>query len=577
MNIKNKDLQCLMERYFQVAKNKNSNLVLEDIADSIVNSIQPAINNLNKIENKAEIEAIDILDTDYDFEAKLPAAEIREDGREQMNYKAARLAFTDSFISRKPMLIFGHPGLGKTSLARDVSQSMAAVSEKGKLLYNTQKDFKNYLKGAAGSDITRRNPEAQGGPREFVEWIKISEDQKYEVLRNPQNYFVLLTMTASRMSKFDVTGMPLAQSRAEFEASEFKQTVYSKSLELIALITPNLEGFLFLDELNLADEDTISALLNLILERAVGETPMSDGFSIVAAGNIPGQGTDAKDLSTAALGRFSQIATLIVDPEGWCDWAEKGGIHPLIVGFIRSNATPEGLKFFYGGETFASSNQKEIRKKQVNYMSPRLLEAISDEIHDVFKADIERKKAGLQRDEPLKDTLFKQIRSKTNDTWAREFVTWVDEVQQYTVDKVLAEDLTKQSARQLMQIQRFLVSKLKTASNAVLQNLNRKGESLDMETNELEFIKKHITPIDTEKVFEATALVLKKLKDDVDEEFQVTLISRISQALNAEQKKVFLAFLYHHPDDSISNAAKEAFGSRKNVMTAMSKFTPPKR
>jgi hypothetical protein len=309
----------------------------------------------------------------------------------------------------------------------------------------------------------------------------------------------------------------------------------------------------------------------------VGETPMSDGFSVVAAGNIPGQGTDAKDLSTAALGRFEKIATLIVDPEGWCDWAEKNGIHPLIVGFIRSNATPEGLKFFYGGETFGASNQKEIRKKQVNFLSPRLLEGISTKIHRIFEADIERKKSGSQRDEPLKQTLFKEVRSMTNDNWAREFVTWVDEVQQYTVDKIVNEDLNKQSARQLMQIQRFLVSKLKTASNAVLQNLNRKGESLDVALSDTEFVEKYITPVDTEKVFEATAIVLKKLKDDVDEEFQVTLISRIAQALNIEQKTIFKMFLTYHPDEGVHTAARDAFRSSGEVKTAMSKFTPPKR
>jgi hypothetical protein len=134
------------------------------------------------------------------------------------------------------------------------------------------------------------------------------------------------------------------------------------------------------------------------------------------------------------------------------------------------------------------------------------------------------------------------------------------------------------TARELNQIQRFLILKLKSATNSVIQNANKIGISLDIAKADPEFIKKYIYGAGSEigEIFQATATVLIKLRE-IDEEFQVTLVSRMAQQLNATQKNIFIMFLTSHPDDELNKSAHKAFQSNKEFKAAITKFAAPNR
>lgn len=66
-------------------------------------------------------------------------------------------------------------------------------------------------------------------------------------------------------------------------------------------------GLLFLDEISTAPPAVQAALLRVVLERTVGDLPLPDGVAVVAAGNPPEQAADGWDLSPPLANRFCHL------------------------------------------------------------------------------------------------------------------------------------------------------------------------------------------------------------------------------------------------------------------------------
>jgi hypothetical protein len=66
-------------------------------------------------------------------------------------------------------------------------------------------------------------------------------------------------------------------------------------------------GVLFLDEISTAPPAVQAALLRVVLERTVGDLPLPEGISVVAAGNPPEQAADGWDLSAPLANRFCHL------------------------------------------------------------------------------------------------------------------------------------------------------------------------------------------------------------------------------------------------------------------------------
>lgn len=95
------------------------------------------------------------------------------------------------------------------------------------------------------------------------------------------------------------------------------------------------EGVLFLDELPQAPESVQCSLLQLVLDRRLGEYRMPDGWRILAAGNRVTDGTFSRKLSKALGSRFATHLELAVDLEEWCAWAVDNAVPAEIVSFLR--------------------------------------------------------------------------------------------------------------------------------------------------------------------------------------------------------------------------------------------------
>jgi hypothetical protein len=95
------------------------------------------------------------------------------------------------------------------------------------------------------------------------------------------------------------------------------------------------EGLLFLDELSQAPESVQSSLLQLVLDRRLGEYCMPEGWRILAAGNRVTDGTFSRKISKALGSRFATHLELAVDLDEWCAWAIDNQVPSEIIGFLR--------------------------------------------------------------------------------------------------------------------------------------------------------------------------------------------------------------------------------------------------
>lgn len=93
-------------------------------------------------------------------------------------------------------------------------------------------------------------------------------------------------------------------------------------------------SIVLLDELNRAPTMTMNALLQLVLDRKLGEYELPDNCSIISCCNREGDGGGIQKMPQALANRFVHIE-MTHDVDDWCNWAADAGIEPVVIAFIR--------------------------------------------------------------------------------------------------------------------------------------------------------------------------------------------------------------------------------------------------
>lgn len=93
-------------------------------------------------------------------------------------------------------------------------------------------------------------------------------------------------------------------------------------------------GIIFLDELNAAPHAVQAASYQLVLDRAVGEYRLPDGWAVIAAGNGAADGAVVNRMGTALRSRFIQVQ-LEVDLDDWTGWAIGADMAPELIACVR--------------------------------------------------------------------------------------------------------------------------------------------------------------------------------------------------------------------------------------------------
>jgi hypothetical protein len=103
------------------------------------------------------------------------------------------------------------------------------------------------------------------------------------------------------------------------------------------------EGILFLDELTSASLSMQAACYQLVLDRKLGDYVLPDGWDIIGAGNRETDRGVTIRMPTPLANRFGHL-DVATDLKDWCRWANKKGIEPEIIAFLRFR--PELLHAF---------------------------------------------------------------------------------------------------------------------------------------------------------------------------------------------------------------------------------------
>jgi MoxR-like ATPase len=93
------------------------------------------------------------------------------------------------------------------------------------------------------------------------------------------------------------------------------------------------EGILFLDELNTASPSVQASAYQLILDRAIGEYTLPDGWAVVAAGNRETDRGVTYKMASPLANRFVHLE-LEVSVSQWRVWAYKAQIDSRVIAYV---------------------------------------------------------------------------------------------------------------------------------------------------------------------------------------------------------------------------------------------------
>jgi len=223
-----------------------------------------------------------------------------------MNVTQVTNAIVASYESKQPLMIWGKPGIGKSSGVKEAAKIL------GERYYptNAVKKLKVDVRfGLIDLRLSIREPSDLLG----VMW----PDQEKKVLRYFQPNF------------FPKEG----------------------------------RGIIFLDELVQGSQMMQNAASQLILDRAVGEYVLPDGWHVIAAGNQMGDKAATNAMPTHIKNRFVHLYAE-VDVDSWISWALTAGVDTRVIAFIKFRR--QLLHVFdpqYKGEAFASPRSWEFVSK----------------------------------------------------------------------------------------------------------------------------------------------------------------------------------------------------------------------
>lgn len=166
--------------------------------------------------------------------------------------------------------------------------------------------------------------------RIFVEWNKLTEEEKENVFVNSGKFFVFLDVRLSENDPGDIKGIPFREK----DYIVWLTQLYSK-----LLAKPDSDGILFFDEINLAAQLTISSVYKIIYDREIGESKISDNWLIAGAGNTDEDRAHVHTLAPPVRDRGGEVELLPAIPDDWLEWAAQNGIDSRIIGYISWQKT----------------------------------------------------------------------------------------------------------------------------------------------------------------------------------------------------------------------------------------------
>lgn len=211
-----------------------------------------------------------------------------------------------------PILVYGTFGIGKSQVVCETTRDIAA--KKGK---------------------------------KFVEWNKITREEKDKLFKDPSKAFVLIDIRLSEFDTADTKGLP--DFKKDSDAVEWKIPFWAKILE-----HPDSDGVLFFDEINLATPLVISSVYKIIYDRVINEGKINDNWLIIGAGNKDEDRAYTHEMAAPVRDRAGEVELTAPSIDDWTEWAVEKHIDPRIIGFLNWKSSNLHNVNFEDGQKFTT-------------------------------------------------------------------------------------------------------------------------------------------------------------------------------------------------------------------------------
>lgn len=279
----------------------------------------------------------------------------------------------------KPFFIAGEPGVSKSVSIKQLAQKQAQKMGRTFAIWNNLPQDKREA-------LVQRTPEAD------------AERKKY--------YF-LMDIRTNLLSKEDATGIPDVMNTLEY-------TKYRPMMWLLYATLPGTAGMLFFDEMNQGTDDVLKSLMQLFLDRQVGDNKITDDWSIASAGNVGSKFNNTE--IPIALRQRARMLGMTVTSKEWTEYAKSVGINDIIIAFVNSGfkRLPDGSESnpYLVQETDLSGKQME------GGASPRSIEEFSKVFTKKYN-EFEK-----HPDFPVLEQLEQSATSIISREWAKDFIAF---------------------------------------------------------------------------------------------------------------------------------------------------------
>lgn len=211
-------------------------------------------------------------------------------------YKSSTVGYEqmlkNCYETKIPLMVYGGFGIGKSMIPRQVFAKIA--KQKGK---------------------------------EFVLWEDTTNDQKNEMIENPEKYFVFCDQRIGQMDATDLRGIPNMMDTDKLQTIPYAWVVY--------FTQEKADGVIFFDEINLAPPTVAGSAYQIINDRTISDRKLSDDVFCMGAGNRPEDKAHIFDMPMPLHDRFAEVE-IGVNSEKWCEWAsQNSNINPHLISFIN--------------------------------------------------------------------------------------------------------------------------------------------------------------------------------------------------------------------------------------------------
>lgn len=258
-----------------------------------------------------------------------------KDGRQfgiiQTNINFLQFLYSVAWRTKLPLLVYGDPGVGKTSTISAFAESLASQLKNpdGQPLIYAPINSKDIFEasGEGTKDITQseKYKTLEALYRKHKGYIDAEGKEHPGDHKTLFNYFFTYYMVASHTGPDDIMGIPKTVNVNDFFNAPYYQQMHKLWVDIMSTKevgqdgkVQGVKGLIFFDEFNCGHEFILYQLQSVVNEKAFGGKKLSPGIAMIAAGNLHST-MEPKDLTPAQINRFLCV-NAVCDVNGSMDF-----------------------------------------------------------------------------------------------------------------------------------------------------------------------------------------------------------------------------------------------------------------